>query len=77
MKRHKERYEKLQEYLDREGLSQTDFAKKAGVLPSQVNNYLTGKRKPRRNVAVRLWQACEEKVALRDLLNGDAFGDYI
>jgi len=36
----------LSDYMDRKGLTQIDMAQQLGISQGQLNNWLTGKRKP-------------------------------
>jgi len=58
---------KLDEYLKKEKLTQEEFAKKIGVVPQSVSNYVNGASFPKRDVARRIIEVTCGEVSLADL----------
>ncbi len=59
---------KLQQYIDRRGITATDFAEEAGVSLSTVSRILSGHTlQPRRSTAQKIVKAAEGFVSYSDL----------
>lgn len=52
----------LKQYLKSKHLTQADFAAKLGVTQSRVSEWLTGKRRPGLDMALRIQQVTRGKV---------------
>lgn len=62
----------LREYLDREALSLTDFAARLGVPVTTAHGYVSGRRTPSLEWAVKIEDATAKAVMVRDLLPTDS-----
>ena len=60
---------KLSDYLEAEGISQGEFATKAGVSHTAVSRALSGDRLPGRNVMERIFRATGGRVTPNDFFN--------
>lgn len=58
----------LSDYMDRKGLTQVDMSRLLGVSQGQLNNWLTGKRKPSGRSLKRI--AEKTKISLTKLVEG-------
>lgn len=62
----------LREYLDREQLSLTDFAGQLRVPVTTAHGYVSARRTPSLEMAVRIEDLTGGKVSVRDLLPSEA-----
>jgi transcriptional regulator with XRE-family HTH domain len=60
---------KLKAWLNKEGLSKTEFAKKVGITRHALYLYLKGKRQPRLDIALRIEEATNGEVTVKDLIS--------
>ena len=67
---------KLAEYLKKEKLTQEDFAKRIGVVPQSVSNYVTGMSVPKRAVAKKIIEVTCGEVSLADIWGIPVRGDH-
>lgn len=59
----------LENYMDKKGLSIGKMAKKAKASKSAIANYKRKKQIPRLDIALRIVEACEGEVSLRELMS--------
>ena len=45
---------RIQDYLDKEGITQSEFARAVGVSPASICHYISGRRVPRKNIIKRI-----------------------
>lgn len=62
----------LREYLDKEALSLTDFAARLGVPVTTAHGYVSGRRTPSLEWAVKIEDVTAQAVQVRDLLPSEA-----
>src|SRR4029077_7175903 len=60
---------KLDEWMRKNSLSQTGFAKEIGCYPAQIHNILKGKYKPRPKLAKKIREYTNNEVTIDDLFN--------
>jgi DNA-binding transcriptional regulator YdaS (Cro superfamily) len=58
----------LKEYLFRVGITQIVFAKKVGVCSQSISDYVTGRRRPHPNVALKISEATKGSVSIEEAL---------
>lgn len=66
---------RLHNYLEREGLSATDFARKVGVSQSTISRYLKGLRHPERDTMLAIRKATSGAVQPNDFFDTPATED--
>jgi len=59
---------KLQNWLKEKGFSKAEFARKIGVSRHALYLYLKGKRQPRLDIALRIEEATNGEVTVKDLI---------
>ena len=59
----------LKTYIDKKGISQADFARLIKVDPSALSRYLSGKRLPPPQVAIRIQNATQGFVSFQHWYN--------
>lgn len=57
---------KLEKYLELTKTKHKDFAKKIGVSPQSISNYIAGKRKPNLDIACVIEMETKGKVTIHD-----------